>query len=163
MQFVSEHASRDDRGDLGAVNSGADLEFLAPLLAGARARGIADGFELMGTGAILLDSSGTVLHVGATAQKLLGDGVSVASRHLVGTTDDINQNLQSLIAAAVDETERPAQSIGIPRPGRSPLSVRAIRVPGAGKDRMQLLKAVVVIAEAEAGRAEAASAQPGPA
>jgi hypothetical protein len=149
MQFVSEHASRDDRGELGATESGEDFEFLAPLLAGARARGIADAFELMGIAAILLDASGTVLHVGAAAQQFLGDGVSVASRHLVGTTAAINQSLQTLIAAAVGDTGRVADPVSIPRPGRSQLSVRAIRVPDAGKDRMQLLKAVVVIADSE--------------
>ena len=46
---------------------------LAPLLAGARARGVADGFEWLGLAAILLDDRGEVLHVNPRAVDLMGE------------------------------------------------------------------------------------------
>ena len=44
---------------------------LAPLLAGARARGVADAFEWLGLAAILLDERGEVLHLSAGAVELI--------------------------------------------------------------------------------------------
>ena len=46
---------------------------LAPLLAGARARGVADGFEWLGLAAVLLDDRGEVLHANCGAIELMGD------------------------------------------------------------------------------------------
>ena len=46
---------------------------LAPLLAGARARGVADGLEWLGLAAVLLDDRGEVLHVNSGAIELLGE------------------------------------------------------------------------------------------
>ena len=51
---------------------------LAPLLAGARARGVADGLELIGAAAALLDEQGEVLHVNARALGLMGQSLFVS-------------------------------------------------------------------------------------
>jgi hypothetical protein len=45
---------------------------LGPLLAGARARGVADGFDWLGLAAILLDDRGEALHVNPGAVELMG-------------------------------------------------------------------------------------------
>ncbi len=56
---TSINAFRDDRPNAGAPGAvhGAPTP-LAPLLAGARARGVADGLELIGAAAALLDEQG---------------------------------------------------------------------------------------------------------
>ena len=42
---------------------------LGPVLAGARARGVADAFELMDIAAVLVDGAGSVLHAGGRAER----------------------------------------------------------------------------------------------
>ena len=151
MQFPHPGAAAAGRGGevIGAPRLG-DIEALAPMLAGARARGVADAFELLGMPAVLIDQSGTVLHVGASAMKLLGGDIAVVSRHLVGAAASTNRALQNLIAAALSgEDEVVANPVFIAREGLAPLTVRAIRIPGASGDPMQLLKAIIVLGEAE--------------
>ena len=46
---------------------------LGPLLAGARARGVADGFSWLGLAAILVDDRGEALHVNPGAVELMGE------------------------------------------------------------------------------------------
>ena len=64
------HALRRQAEGYGAPASG---EPLAPLLAGARARGVADGLEWLGLAAVLLDDRGEVLHVNRGAVDLMGE------------------------------------------------------------------------------------------
>ena len=76
-------------------------ETLRPLLEGARARGLADAFELIGVPAVLIDTAGAVLHVGAGAAARMGASIAVASRHLVGADPASNRALQDVVAAAL--------------------------------------------------------------
>lgn len=46
---------------------------LGPLLAGARARGVADGFAWLGLAAILVDDRGEALHINPGAVELMGE------------------------------------------------------------------------------------------
>ena len=65
---TSANAFRDDRPTAGAPAAARSaVAPLAPLLAGARARGVADGLELIGAAAALLDEQGEVLHLNARA------------------------------------------------------------------------------------------------
>ena len=66
----------------GASDAGGPGDSLAPLLEGARARGVADAFELCGQPAILMGGAGDVLHVGAAAQALLGEGLRLRAGRL---------------------------------------------------------------------------------
>lgn len=136
-----------------------DVEGLAPLLAGARARGIADAFELLGMAAILIDSSGSVLHVGEAAMQLLGADIAIVSRHIIGATKASNRALQHLVASAISgEDEVTVKPVVMAREGRSPLVVRALPIPGAQGDSMQLLKAVILLAETETAAKSATAA-----
>ncbi len=74
---------------------------ILPLLEGARARGVADAFEMIGQGAILLDATGAVLHAGTAATRLFGEGLSIRSGQLVGRTAAANQAIQDLIATVI--------------------------------------------------------------
>ncbi|MDB5570214.1 MAG: hypothetical protein JWN93_1397 [Hyphomicrobiales bacterium] len=71
------------------------------MLAGARARGIADAFEMLGEAAILLDFSGEVLHVSERARPLLGCALSIASGHVVAADRKTAAQLQRLLEAAL--------------------------------------------------------------
>ena len=55
---------------------------LGPLLAGARARGVADGFAWLGFAAILLDDRGEALHVSAGAAELMGEALYLEAGRL---------------------------------------------------------------------------------
>src|ERR1700685_4850777 len=63
---------------------------LAPLLAGARARGVADGFEWLGLAAILLDDRGEVLHVNRRAVALMGEDLFLSSGRLRARDEEID-------------------------------------------------------------------------
>lgn len=76
-------------------------QVLAPIIAGARARGIADAFEMLGEAAILLDFSGYVLHVSDSAEPLLGCAVTIASSHLTAASRKSAPQLQSLLEAGL--------------------------------------------------------------
>ncbi len=78
------------------------------MLAGARARGIADAFEMMGEAVILLDFSGQVLHVSERAQPLLGCALTIAGGHVVASDRKTAAPLQRLLEAAL-ATEGPVR------------------------------------------------------
>ena len=75
---------------------------LAPLLAGARARGVADGLELIGAAAALLDEQGEVLHVNARAMRLMGEALFLADQRLRARDRAADETL----AAAIGSTLR---------------------------------------------------------
>lgn len=78
-------------------------QVLAPIIAGARARGIADAFEMLGEAAILLDFSGCVLHVGEGVERLLGCALSITSNHVTPTSRKSADELQALLEAGLSE------------------------------------------------------------
>jgi hypothetical protein len=126
---------------------GADLpaEWLPPLLAGARARGIADAFELLGKAAVLVDGSGMALHVNRIAKGFMGSTIAISRRHLVGADAEANAALQALISAAIAGETHPA--VALSRKGQGPLLVEALPIAGAAEDPQQILKAVVTISD----------------
>ena len=74
---------------------------LAPLLAGARARGVADGFEWLGLAAILLDDRGEVLHVNRRAVDLMGEDLFLSSGRLRARDAEIDGALGVAIRRAL--------------------------------------------------------------
>lgn len=127
-------------------------ENLRPLLEGARARGLADAFELVGVPAVLIDGEGAVLHVGTGAAARMGISIAVASRHLVGAGPTCNRALQDLIAAALAGKEK---MVELKVPGAAGgLCVRAIPMPDGWANPYQLLRAVIVFGDEPKARAE---------
>ena len=121
-------------------------ETLRPLLEGARARGLADAFELIGVPAVLIDTAGAVLHVGAGAAARMGASIAVASRHLVGADPTSNRALQDVVAAAL-AGEAKTVELEVAGAGGG-LSVRAIPMPRGWENPYQLMKAVIVFGDA---------------
>jgi hypothetical protein len=128
-----------------ASAAGARANVIGPIIAGARARGVADAFELLGEAAILLDFSGAVLHVGASARPLIGCAVSIVSDHLAPASARSRSALQGLLeaglaegAAARLEADLPCAESGMRQ------RVRLYRVDDAGDPR-QLLRSVLTL------------------
>ena len=57
---------------------------LRPLLAGARARGMADAFELLGVAAVFIDEGGFALHINDRARRRLGPQLVGRRRAVAG-------------------------------------------------------------------------------
>ena len=123
----------------------ADFALLQPLLAGARARGMADAFDLMRQAAILMDRAGMALHVNVAARELMGADLALTHGHLVGQNVACTRALQALIAATLEGQSDPAEVVIRSREGSVQLIVKALPVPQAGDDSCQLLKVIVII------------------
>src|ERR1700691_5728337 len=82
---------------------------LAPLLAGARARGVADGLELIGAAAALLGEDGEVLHVNARALRLLGHDLLLTGRRLSAR----HRSADLTLSAAIHSTLRDQIASGV--------------------------------------------------
>ena len=142
---TSANALLDDRpsaGPPGAV--GGVAAPLAPLLAGARARGVADGLELIGAAAALLDEQGEVLHLNARALSLLGDHLVLAGGRLRAR----DRALDRTLAAAIDSTLRLqiASRVALGDSTRADsLGIRIMPVTADAEDSFQLLRAVAIL------------------
>jgi hypothetical protein len=142
---TSANAFRDDRPTAAApvaVRSAAAP--LAPLLAGARARGVADGLELIGAAAALLDEQGEVLHLNARALSLLGDQLVLAGGRLRARDRAVDRNL----TAAINSTLRRqvASRVALGDEARADgLGIRIMPVTAAADDSFQLLRAVAIL------------------
>ena len=117
---------------------------LAPLLAGARARGVADGLELIGAAAALLDEQGEVLHLNARALSLLGDHLVLAGGRLRARDRAVDRTL----AAAIDSTVRDQVASRVALGGAGcgdGLGVRIMPVAAEADESFQLLRAVAIL------------------
>jgi hypothetical protein len=139
------NAFRDDRPTAGAPGAARSaVAPLAPLLAGARARGVADGLELIGAAAALLDEQGEVLHLNARALSLLGDHLVLAGGRLRAR----DRALDRTLAAAIDSTLRDqvASRVALGDDARADgLGIRIMPVMAEADDSFQLLRAVAIL------------------
>jgi hypothetical protein len=134
-------------GEQGGRQSLPDDQALRPVMEGARARGVADAFELVGQGAILIDPTGAVLHAGLAALRLMADDLSVQSGHLVAQTATANQAIQDLMVALLDQGAR-EESIVISRSDGLPsLQIRGFAFAPGVQNPYQLLAAVLLVDE----------------
>jgi len=117
---------------------------LAPLLAGARARGVADGFEWLGLAAILLDDRGEVLHVNPRAVDLMGEELFLSSGRLRARDAEIDGALGVAIHRALGGG--PSSHIQIPsRSGHGTVGARIAPMDSLDEDPFQLLRAVAIL------------------
>lgn len=113
----------------------------APMLAGARARGMFDALDLTGQAAILLDRDGRALATTSATQAVFGVSLELVDARPVGVEDDDARRLQRAIRDAL--AGRAAQiAIG---GGSDAAIVRLLPVPS---DRNQLLAAILLISPA---------------
>ena len=118
---------------------------LAPLLEGARARGVADALELAGQPAILLGRAGDVLHAGASARPLLGDGLRLENGRLE-LKHPQDHAFDSLLETVLVGDEPPyGAGITLSAPGGGEMRVRFLPFAGGKANPAQLLKALVLL------------------
>ena len=120
---------------------------LAPVLAGARARGMADAFELLGVAAAFIDEAGFALHINDHARRLLGPQLWVDDGRLRAADPDMDEALSAALESALsaDAPHRAATNIAFASDSRGAIGVKILPVGGEPDDRFQLLKAVVII------------------
>ena len=126
----------------GASEDTIPLDCLAPLLAGARARGVADAFQMMGLAAVFLDADGVVVHVNPAAARMMGSVLAIASQHVVCGTSSANRIMQDTISAVLRGQSSTAVAV-CDEGGQPCLTVDAIVAPG--DEPAQLLKAVLLL------------------
>jgi PAS domain-containing protein len=121
---------------------------IAPLLAGARARGLAEAFEILGIAAILVAADGDVLFANSEAQALFGPHLNLVGEHL-STGDEVSQRaLRRMMDAALKGAKRSGEMTLQRGGGLRALRLRATPVASAEADPFQLLKAVILIDQA---------------
>ena len=126
--------------------AGGDEDFgdiLKPVMAGARARGVADGLEMLGAGAVLLDASGRVLHVGGRGRRLMAGWLRVVGDHLVAERPGDNRAVEDLVGGAI-------RGVGAELRLDAALVVRALPF-ATDEGPAQRLHAVLVLEEAPPG------------
>lgn len=84
-----------------ALRREAPDEMLAPLLAGAFARGVAETLDALGLAGVFLDRSGEVVFISRAAGPLLQGRLRLHMRHIVAEDGADNQALGAFIADAV--------------------------------------------------------------
>ena len=117
---------------------------LAPLLAGARARGVADGFEWLGLAAILLDDRGEVLHVNPRAVDLMGEDLFLASGRLRARDAEIDGALGMAIHRALGRGMSSRLAIPL-KSGQGTVGARIAAIDSLEDDPFQLLRAVAIL------------------
>jgi hypothetical protein len=123
---------------------------LAPLLAGARARGVADGFEWLGLAAVLLDDRGEALHANAGAIELMGDDLFLRDGVLHARDPAIDAALGKAIGQAVARSLATRLTISR-RAGQAALTARIAAIDSLDDDPFQLLRVVVILERGGAG------------
>ncbi len=126
--FVAEEQERLARlrGPLGtAVTMARELDL-------ARARGLAEAFESLGSAAVVLDRRGDVILANATARRTLTGELRISRRRLTGGDHETCRSLSDLVDRVTSPlpTPAPRAPVAVPRAGRRPLIVYAVPIPG---------------------------------
>jgi hypothetical protein len=122
---------------------------LAPVLAGARARGMADALELLGVAAVLIDECGFALHVNTRARSLLGPQLRIDGGRLRASERDLDAAIGAAVESAVAGVAPAtgAERIDLSATARGATGVKVLPVVAEADDSFQLLRAIVIIEE----------------
>jgi hypothetical protein len=148
MEANAASAGRRVR-DINERLNGNAAEPLKRLLAGARARGMADAFELLGVAAIFIDEGGFALHINDRARSLLGPQLWVDDGRLRAADSDLDEALSVAIESALinHAPACAATDISVAFESRSAVAVKILPIVAEAHDPFQLLKAVIVMEE----------------
>ena len=148
MAMQTRQSSLPPRGSDTGLRPDASPAPLRPLLEGARARGMADAFEMLGLPALLLDGQGRVLHASASTRKALPQGMAIVSEHLVASDGESNLALEQAISAALAGNQARVRQREL-ESGSGSLSFRVMPVEDSVADGAQLLQAILVFGQTE--------------
>ena len=116
---------------------------LAALLAGARARGVADTLDMLGLAAVLIDADGAALHVNAKAAAFMGPNLGICAGQLVASNFESNDALQRALELVLRRGGLEAVELTSETRGAATL-VHVLGAPETAEDATQLLKAIIV-------------------
>ncbi len=122
---------------------------LAPVLAGARARGMADALEMLGVAAVLIDECGFALHINDRAKSLLGPQLWIDDGRLRAAESDLDEAIGAALESAVSAATpaRAVTNIRLAADSRGAVAVKVVPIVAEPDDPFQLLRAVVIIEE----------------
>jgi len=119
---------------------------LGPVLAGARARGMADAMTMWGLAAVFLGVDGSVLFANDRALALMGEHLRFAEDRLQAS-DQASGALRSLVDATLARGAGCSSSLVLRRGGDRPALLLRARRTALGDEPFQLVKVVAVIDE----------------
>jgi hypothetical protein len=122
---------------------------LGPLLAGARARGVADGFAWLGLAAVLIDDRGEALHVNPGAAALMGDSLYLEGGRLRAREGGADRALSEAIEAALADGRAGHLRLAA---AEGELWLRIAPMPADPDDPYQLLRVVALLSRVRDGR-----------
>lgn len=129
---------------------------LALQLASARDEGLLDGFACLDCGVLLLDWTGRVVQVNATAESLMGSSLTIRDGRLTARQKDCDASLQKLVGMVL--TRRPLHesapigTVAVEQPGARPLVIQAAPLARTAADLFQQAKAILMILDPDAAR-----------
>lgn len=118
---------------------------LPPLLAGARARGLCDAFDLLGLAAVFLDEAGMVLHANASARNMMAPELVLASGHLIATDAHSTRAIQREIGAGLAGKATGKPLLIRRDSGDGGLALKVMALPRDEDESCQLLKVIVML------------------
>lgn len=119
----------------------------------ANATGMVDAYQSLGCPSFLLDRDGRVIRVNAVAEKLIGDGLSLAQGVLGCSLPDDNRELAGMVARlcrppGIADTDA-LPPVVIRRPIKRPLIVEGIRITGMASAVFSSAKAILLVSDTE--------------
>jgi DNA-binding CsgD family transcriptional regulator len=118
----------------------------------ARARGLAEAFQLLGSAAVVLDWRGDVILANPAAQQTLTAELRIVKRRLTAGDYETCRSLSDLVDRATSSLLGPAlrPPVAVPRAGRRPLLVYAVPILGEALDLFVHARAVLVVLDPDA-------------
>ena len=117
-------------------------EVLAPVMAGAYVRGIADTFDAVGLACAFLDRNSRVLVANAAAERFLRGPLQVAADHLLAETTEDNRLIAEVVAAAMNGPQGTLRSVRLPA---ARLDLHCLSFGDPLMPSGQMVRAIVVI------------------
>ena len=140
MEIAAHH---ENRIGIAAKFPPDGVESLQPMLAGARARGMADAFDLLGLPAIFLDDDGRALHISERASGLMRNALFIAEGRLKAVSGAADAALQEAVDAALAGRAAVEPIVVAGPASKRALSLRILSVTGQDESA-QMLRAIVL-------------------
>jgi DNA-binding CsgD family transcriptional regulator len=118
----------------------------------ARAKGLAEAFEMLGSAAVVVDWRGGVVLANPTAQKILTAELRISKRRLTASDNETCRRISNLVDRATSLLSGPTllPPVAVPRAGRRPLLIYAVPVLGEALDIFVHARALLVVLDPDA-------------
>lgn len=144
---ISNNTAAGPAHDCQAISSPRDMSAadMAPILAGAQARGMADMLEMLGHGAILLDRSANVLFCSDRAREMIAGAVFISGGQLLGRGAAARELLDRVLGAAMSGSRGDEVPFAAQVNESQGFTIQSLAAPAGPGGCIQLLQAVLVV------------------